>query len=246
MRVLLIDDHPLILTALHTLVKGLGERVDVVCVSKAQAARDALAVNPDFDIALLDLQLGEDDGFELLRELRGLHPALPVVIVTASDHRDDVIRAIDLGAMGFVPKFTANTMLMDALRMVLSGGVYLPPSVMRAPSQPRPRSRDGHAIDGDRPLESERAALALEALALTPRQKEVLAFLLRGQSNKVIARALNLSVETIKDHVAAVLRALKVSSRTQAVVAVSKMTNPAAFSGWREPRQTTTTTIGPG
>jgi DNA-binding NarL/FixJ family response regulator len=77
----------------------------------------------------------------------------------------------------------------------------------------------------------------LETLALTPRQKEVLTLLLRGQSNKLIARALNLSVETIKDHVAAVLRTLKVSSRTQAVVAVSKMANPAAFAGWRDRRE---------
>ena len=82
--------------------------------------------------------------------------------------------------------------------------------------------------------DGERAAATLETLPLTPRQKQVLALLLRGQSNKLIARALNLSVETIKDHVAAVLRTLKVSSRTQAVLAVSQMANPAAVSGWRD------------
>lgn len=239
MNVLLIDDHPLILTALKTLVQGLGEHVDVVSVVSARAARDTLAASADFDIALLDLQLGDGDGFELLVELRDLYPALPIVIVAASDHRDDVMRAIDLGAMGFVPKSTANAMLMDALRMVLSGGIYLPPSVMRSPSQPRSPGYGGQRNGWDGTLDGEKAAATLETLALTPRQKEVLALLLRGQSNKLIARALNLSVETIKDHVAAVLRTLKVSSRTQAVVVVSKMSNPGAFAGWRERQQTT-------
>lgn len=237
MNVLLIDDHPLILTALQTLVESLDEGVSVITAASAYAARQTLSANANFDIALLDLQLGDDDGFDLLVELRGLYPALPIVIVAASDHRDDVMRAIDLGAMGFVPKCTANALLMDALRMVMSGGIYLPPSVMRSPTQPR---RDGGALAArDGAFDEDKATAALETLPLTPRQKQVLALLLRGQSNKLIARALNLSVETIKDHVAAVLRTLKVSSRTQAVVAVSKMANPAAFAGWRDRQQST-------
>ena len=136
MKVLLIDDHPLILAALQTLVMGLGDHVDVVSAATAFQARETLAACADFDIALLDLQLGDVDGFELLVELRKSYPALPIVIVAASDHRDDVMRAIDLGAMGFVPKGTANAQLMDALRMVIAGGIYLPPSVMRSPSTP--------------------------------------------------------------------------------------------------------------
>ena len=239
MKVLLIDDHPLILAALQTLVMGLGDHVDVVSAATASQARETLAASADFDIALLDLQLGDVEGFELLVELRSSYPALPVVIVAASDHRDDVMRAIDLGAMGFVPKGTANAQLMDALRMVIAGGIYLPPSVMRSPSTPR-ASGPSQRIAWDGELDAERAAATLDTLALTPRQKEVLALLLRGQSNKLIARALNLSVETIKDHVAAVLRTLKVSSRTQAVVAVSQMANPIAFSVWLERQQHTT------
>jgi len=231
MNVLLIDDHPLILVALRTLVQDLGERVDVVAATTARQAREILAANADFDIALLDLQLGDDDGFDLLIELRSTCPTLSIVVVAASEHRDDVMRAIDLGAMGFVPKCAANALLMDALRMVMSGGIYLPPSVMRSPIQPRPQGARGM---WDGASDGERAAATLETLPLTPRQKQVLALLLRGQSNKLIARALNLSVETIKDHVAAVLRTLKVSSRTQAVLAVSQMSNPAALSGWRD------------
>ena len=238
MNVLLVDDHPLILVALQTLVRGLGEHVDVVSVASAGQARAALAESSDFDIALVDLQLGDGDGFDLLAELRRSYPALPVVIVAASDHRDDVMRAIELGAMGFVPKSAANGMLLDALRMVLAGGIYVPPWVMRSPAQPRPVASTGQRVAWDGEIDSERAAAALEMLALTPRQKQVLSLLLRGQSNKLIARALNLSVETVKDHVAAVLRTLKVSSRTQAVVAVSQMANPTAFAGWRDKQRT--------
>jgi DNA-binding NarL/FixJ family response regulator len=237
MNVLLIDDHPLILTAFQTLVRGLGEHVVVVSVASAGEARATLKTHPDFDIALLYLQLGDDSGFALLEELRASHPALPIVIVAASDCRDDVMRAIDLGAMGFVPKCTGNVALLDALRMVILGGIYLPASVMRSAAPPRTAGHHGERNLWDDSLDLEKSTAALQTLALTPRQKEVLALLLRGQSNKLIARALNLSVETIKDHVAAVLRTLKVSSRTQAVVAVSQMANPGVFSGWRERQQ---------
>jgi DNA-binding NarL/FixJ family response regulator len=237
MKVLVIDDHPLILHAMRSLMQQLGEKVDVVTASAAQPARDALAAGAEFDLALLDLELGEDDGFALLEELRGAYPALPIVIVAASDHRDDVMRAIDLGAMGFVPKCTSNDTLLSALGMVLSGGIYLPPSVMRS-TPSRAAVHRGVSAHWDERVESDRAAATVASLDLTPRQKQVLALLLRGQSNKLIARALNLSVETIKDHVAAVLRSLNVSSRTQAVIAVSQMSKPGSPPAWRQPHLT--------
>ena len=237
MNVLVIDDHPLILHAMRSVVQQLAEQVEVVTVTGSQAARDALAIDADFDLALLDIQLGHEDGFELLEELRSTYPALPIVVVAASDFRDDVMRAIDMGAMGFVPKCSSNEVLVSALEMVLSGGIYLPPSVMRSGAQQRCAGQRSALPHWDDRLDSDRAAAAVALLDLTPRQKEVLALLLRGQSNKLIARALNLSVETIKDHVAAVLRTLNVSSRTQAVVAVSQLSRPGAAPSWRQPHR---------
>ena len=236
MNVLVIDDHPLILSALRSVVTGLADDVTVVAVSTAAAARDAMAGESRFELVLLDLHLGEEDGFAFLAELRSAHPAVPVVVVSASDRRADVVRAMDLGALGFVPKCVGNDSLLQALRVVLSGGIYLPASLMRSPGdsetslrQLAPAWRDTTtASDGD-PTEA-----ALASLGLTTRQTQVLALLLRGQSNKLIARALNLSVETIKDHVAAVLRSLNVSSRTQAVLAVSRISNPRFLSTWQE------------
>jgi DNA-binding NarL/FixJ family response regulator len=100
-KVLLIDDHPLILSALEVVVRSLAQDVSVTCTPSAVLARQALATSADYDLALLDLQLGDDDGFALLVELRASYPAVPIVIISASDRRAHVLRAIDLGAMGF-------------------------------------------------------------------------------------------------------------------------------------------------
>jgi DNA-binding NarL/FixJ family response regulator len=241
MNILVIDDHPLILSALRSVVMGLATDVIVTAAATAASAREQMAASGPFDIVLLDLHLGDDDGFTLLAEWRTAHPALPIVVVSASDRRDDVVRAIDLGALGFVPKCMANESLLQALRVVISGGIYLPASVMRTPLGEEPPLGGRAALSWRRLAEGSSSAgagdqteAALASLGLTMRQTQVLALLLRGQSNKLIARALNLSVETIKDHVAAVLRSLNVSSRTQAVLAVSRISNPRLPAIWRE------------
>ncbi|HZE90866.1 MAG TPA: response regulator transcription factor [Rhizobacter sp.] len=226
MKVLLVDDHPLILSALKSVIKGLGEHVNVMGVATARAARDALQADHDFDLVLLDLQLGDTDGFELLEEFRAAYPALPVVVVSASDRASDVIRSIDMGAMGFVPKRASNETLCDALRMVMSGGIYIPPMTI-GDGRPAAPEHAPHAgpldATGRREATRYRSHASLASLGLTPRQNDVLALLLKGHPNKLIARELGVSVETVKDHVAAVLRALKVSSRTQAVLAVGQI-----------------------
>ncbi|MBK6852221.1 MAG: response regulator transcription factor [Burkholderiales bacterium] len=245
MNALLLDDHPLILSAMQALVQGLGPHVRAVGVETPNEAFAYLDEHQDVDIVLLDLKLGIADGFEVLVELRSKHPMVPVVIVSASESPADVIRALDCGAMGFVPKRASNEMLFEALHMVLSGGLYVPPLLtQQAPAQPAlsEPSRSAmldeiaaadQAISPGNPAQrmpassmrdDARAAQALfDTLGLTPRQLEVLRLLLQGQPNKLIARELGLSVETVKDHVAAVLRALGVNSRTQAVLAVNQM-----------------------
>jgi len=238
MKVLLIDDHPLILQALQSVIQSLGNDTTVVGVGSARAARDTLKADADFDLVLLDLHLGDADGFEVLVEFRRTYPALPVVVVSASDRHSDVIKAIDLGAMGFVPKRASNDSLFEALNMVMSGGIYIPPMTLGSEPAPKPegdtipsvlRVVGEHAQDSSFPS----AKSPLAEIGLTPRQTDVLALLLKGLPNKLIARELNLSVETVKDHVAAVLRALNVSSRTQAVLAVSQMSTPGGLNAWR-------------
>ena len=241
MKVLLIDDHPLILSALQSVIRGLGDDVVVQGASSAREARVVLEGDADFDLVLLDLQLGDANGFDVLSEFRAKYPALPVVVVSASDRTSDVIRSIDLGAMGFVPKRASNDTLFEALHMVMSGGIYVPPMAMGSDTDSDSlesgtlpgvlRVMRGQAEDSDFQTQP-----ALESLGLTPRQAEVLSLLLQGKPNKLIARDLNLSVETIKDHVAAVLRALNVSSRTQAVLAVGQMSRQGPSPSWRPPQ----------
>ena len=238
MKVLLIDDHPLILSALQSVIQGLGDDVTVIGAGSAKAARETLKTDSDFDLVLLDLQLGDADGFDVLVEFRAKYPALPVVVVSASDRSSDVIRAVDLGAMGFVPKRASNESLFEALHMVMSGGIYVPPMTMG--SEPRPSKPEGDTVPGvlrvlreGADASGHQAPAPLASLGLTPRQTDVLALLLQGKPNKLIARDLNLSVETVKDHVAAVLRTLNVSSRTQAVLAVSQMSQQGGLNAWR-------------
>jgi DNA-binding NarL/FixJ family response regulator len=248
MKVLLIDDHPLILAALQTVIERLREGVQVVGVEGATPAREILQQDSDFDLVLLDLRIGDADGFELLAEFRETYPALPVVVVSASDRSSDVIRSIDLGAMGFVPKRSSNEQLMEALSMVMSGGIYVPPMALGADGG-EPAGPPGAVVEtvpGDLGVigaEAQRSGFqappaSLAALNLTPRQKDVLSLLLQGLPNKMIARELGLSAETVKDHVANVLRVLGVGSRTQAVLAVSQMSQQAGdFSALRPARR---------
>lgn len=235
MKVLLIDDHPLILAALETVIQGLGAHVQVVTAGSARTARGILAESPSdgFDLVLLDLHLGDASGFDVLTEFRSTYPALPVVVISASDRSSDVIRCIDLGAMGFVPKRSSNDTLFEALHMVMSGGIYVPAMSLGGARHGSRRASDnilGGGVDEPLPPQTD-----LDALGLTPRQTDVLSLLLQGQPNKMIARELKLSVETVKDHVAAVLRALGVNSRTQAVLAVGQMSLASRASAtWRK------------
>ena len=247
MKVLLVDDHPLVLSALQAVIQNIGSDTTVVGVDSAAAARDTLLRDSEFDLVLLDLALGDADGFDVLVEFRAAYPAVPVVVVSASDRASDVIRAIDSGAMGFVPKKSSHGELHAALHMVMTGSMYVPPSMLglefgrsiaagdTVPGVMRPL--------GEAPLgaaaqpEPHQKLPSLKDVGLTPRQGEVLSLLLQGLPNKLIARQLNVSVETVKDHVAAVLRALGVSSRTQAVLAVSQMTQFQGGFSWRPPQR---------
>jgi DNA-binding NarL/FixJ family response regulator len=249
MKVLLIDDHPLILMALQSVIQGLDASIEVIAVDNAAAGRARLQADDDIDLLLLDLALGDDNGFDLLDEVRAAYPAIPVVVISATERSADVIRAIDAGAMAFVPKRSSHAALKEALSTVMSGGIYLPEPLMALLALPREPAPPETAAEGEAATDTQPGVMyvnelaqpapsqqvgSIDKLGLTPRQKDVLALLLQGKPNKLIARELNLSVETVKDHVAAVLRVLNVSSRTQAVLAVGQMTQlRGGFPTWK-------------
>ena len=212
MKILVVDDHPLILQALRQVLRDLDPGIEVLEARDGEEAFAQLREHPGLSLILLDLALPNTHGLDLLRELRASAPEAPVVVLSATEDRDTVLRTIHDGAMGFIPKTSKTEVLIAALRLVFSGGVYLPPSVFtssaHAVSEPRPPAP---------PTRSPRD------VGLTERQAQVLALLVQGKSNKLICRALDLAEGTVKIHVTAILHALNVANRTEAVVAVSRL-----------------------
>ncbi len=218
MRILIVDDHPLIREALRHVLTALDETLELV---EAQSCAEAMAIvagNDSLDLVLLDLGLPDAGGMTALTLMRERFPAMPVVVLSASEQPSVVSRAIDAGAMGFIPKTSSNQLLLNALKLVLSGAVYLPVEVLRQPhnASPRPDMHDAATTRIGLPGTP-------SDLGLTARQTEVLSLLVQGKPNKLICRDLNLAEGTVKIHVTAILKALGVINRTQAVIAVGRL-----------------------
>ncbi|MFG6412936.1 response regulator [Roseateles sp. DC23W] len=234
MRILLIDDHPLFREGVALLLKPLVEGLETWEAGSCEAAFELLAQRGSADLVLIDLGLPGLSGLEGLQRLRLEHPEVPVVVMSSSDDKDTVMAVLDAGAMGFIPKSSTSQVMLGALRLILAKGIYLPPSVFLA-------ARASPAVAAA-PAQGRSAAVASPAagrrpadLGLTPRQADVLHLLLQGKPAKLIGRQLNLSLSTVKAHTSAVLRALNVTTRTQAVLAAGRMglhfEEPAAGQG---------------
>ena len=213
MKILVVDDHALIRDALRGVLKELQDDATVVEAADSRQALRLTEGNPDLGLVLLDLNLPDRSGFDLLAELRGRHPAISVVVLSALSGRDSVARALDLGATGFIPKSASREVMLSALRLVFSGGVYIPPEILGWREPPARRGLPAAGSGPGSPRE----------LGLTDRQVEILALMMQGKSNKAICRTLDLAEPTVKNHVTAILKALKVTNRTEAVIAVGAL-----------------------
>jgi DNA-binding NarL/FixJ family response regulator len=211
MKVLVVDDHALVRDALLGALKDLKEVGTVLEASDGRQAMLFAREHPDLCLILLDLRLPDRDGFAVLAELREHHPSIAIVVLSGFDDRTNVVRALELGAVGFIPKTAHRNIMLKALQLVLVGGTYIPPEIL-------PRSNSLPLVEG-----VARPAASPTDLGLTERQIEVLALLMLGKSNKAISRELDLAEPTVKAHVTAILRALKVSNRTEAVLAVGAL-----------------------
>lgn len=213
MKALLVDDHALFRSGLMML---LATRFPEVVMREADGLTAALVhleVEPDIELVLLDLGLRDSEGLTTLRQLRAVSDERTLVVLSASDDADTMIAALNEGAAGFIPKTTRSGAIEQALRVVLGGGIYLPPAIYSAVA---PLSEMTQS-------EEDRAAEAIDRLGLSPRQVDVLRLLTAGQSNKVICRELDLAESTIKTHLLGLFRKLGVSSRTEAVVAAARI-----------------------
>lgn len=217
MKFLLIDDHVLIREALRGVVRELDAGATILEASRWGDAARLLKEHPDITLVLLDLMLPDRDGFTALAEARARHPKVPIVILSARSDRDDVERALGLGAVGFIPKSGERDVMLGALRLVFSGGVYIPPEIfIRTPPSAARSVAAARRAAGAAPT-------APDTIGLTARQIDVLNLMRQGKSNKAICRELKLAEATVKNHVTAILKALNVTNRTEAVVRVGTL-----------------------
>jgi DNA-binding NarL/FixJ family response regulator len=221
MKFLVVDDHELIREAMRGALKQLDSEAAILEAAHSRQAMLLIEEHTDLDLVLLDLSLPDRDGFSVLVELRKSHPSISVVMMSAQQDHDSVVKALNLGALGFIPKSVPRRVIIGALQLVMSGGIYIPPQAL-SQEQPRtesstqgPAVREEPAVDG--------ATVSPADLGLTGRQIDVLALIMQGMSNKAICRVLDRSEPTVKSHVSAILRALKVSNRTEIVIAVSAL-----------------------
>lgn len=223
MKILVVDDHALIREALRGVLRELkGESVVIVEATESSEALKQLEQHSDVELVLLDLNLPDRDGLDALRELGARWPTVPVIVLSAFHDREKVSKALELGAVGFIPKAARREVMCSAFNLVFAGGIYVPPEILTL------RTRSA-AVEASEPMPDLRARAL--ALGLTDRQAEVLALMMQGKSNKAICRALGLAESTVKVYVSAILRALNVSNRTEAVVAVRALGSGPATPG---------------
>jgi len=203
LKLLVIEDHALVREGLLQTLRGLEEEVSADGAPDADEALRLLEAGGDYDLILLDLMLPGTSGLGLLGVLRKRFPTIPVVILSAMDDADTVNRAMKQGASGFVPKSSSSDVLIDGLRQVLDGEVYLAPKIR------------------DREVGSRGRSVA-DRFGLTRGQVRVLELLTQGKTNRQIADLLGLTEGTVKIHVSAIFKALNVTNRAQALLAVSR------------------------
>jgi DNA-binding NarL/FixJ family response regulator len=215
MRILIGDDHLLFREGLRRLLEQLSADAEFVDASTFDEVLSAAeASSTDIDLALIDLQMPGWPGFRGIATLRGLLPKTPIVVVSASESVSDMKAAFEHGSSGYIPKSSSVKVMLGALNLVFSGGVYVPPAALMTP--------DG-APGSDVPGILHPSGGRYGAASLTHRQWEVLNCLREGKSNKQIAYELGLSEGTVKIHVTAIFKSLGVKNRTQAVIAAAEI-----------------------
>lgn len=221
MRVLIADDHTLVRRGLHLLLTKIYPEAEVEEASDIDAALRLIAARPEFDLVLCDLAM---PGMEQLKGLQLLGqklPGVPVVILSAISHSEDIVRAIEQGARGYILKSASDETFRHAVSLVLSGEIYLPSEAFldRQQRWVGARGAAGAEFAPGNPLSS-----------LTERQRDVLSLLMAGQSNKEIARNLGLLESTVKAHVKIILGKLDAANRTQAAMIAAEL-------GWPPPER---------
>jgi DNA-binding NarL/FixJ family response regulator len=212
MKILIADDHPLFRSGIRHVLLQLSAETEILEAEDNASAMAVLVAHADIALVLLDLAMPGMHGLKTLDAMTQQYPALPIVILSASESRIDMQRALDGGALGFIQKSATSAIMLSALRLVLAGGIYVPPALVQSIQTPVKASDERRE-------------------ALTPRQTDVLMQVIEGKSNKAIATQLGLTEATVKAHVTGIFKALRVNNRMQAAIAIGKVTQSKITQG---------------
>jgi len=224
MKILIADDHRLVIEAVKAKLSELEPGIEFVL---AMSVADLLAsASDELDLALIDLNMPGAEGQSHIDEVRKRHPAVPLIVLSGTEDPAVMRSALERGVLGFIPKAYSPEVMLSAVRLVLAGGVYVPPMMLSALPPGIVAGVAGAASGAAPAARTGSAPHTLEHLrnVLTERQVEVLQLLSQGKPNKLIGRALGISEGTVKIHLAAIFRALNVRNRTEAVVAAQSLT----------------------
>lgn len=206
MKLLVVDDHPIFRDGLAALLRQSVDQATVLQAPGCASALDIAAAHTDLDAVFVDLVMPGMTGDMAVREFRRVRPELPVIVLSSSENPGDVRRALQAGALGYIPKSADPNTLLSALRLVLSGSIYVPP-LMALAAEVVAEHRRGSEVPGS-------------IAQLTERQVEVLERVSQGLSNKEISAQLGIAEKTVKAHIAAIFKTLNVVNRTQAANAM--------------------------
>jgi len=204
MKILLADDHPLFREGVKPVLLKLDRRVTLIEAHDYPSAFAAMHRAREVDLALLDLFMPGMSGLEGVSRFRAAFPDIPVVVLSASEQTEDIKKLLAAGALGYITKASPSDVILSALQQVLAGTVYVPPSLQEFTN------------DAEAPA-------AVQSGALTSRQLQVMREMAKGRSNRQIGETLQVTEGTVKLHVAAIFRLLKVNNRTEAVLVIQKM-----------------------
>lgn len=211
MKTLLADDHPLMREGVRQVLSQLEPPVEIIDAHDYPSLFAQTALHTDLDLALVDLNMPGFVGMQGITQYRSRFPDIPLVVLSASESPHDIRNALEAGALGYIPKAASTAVMLSALRQVLAGNIFVPACLS-----------DGNGgLHTVAPADFE----ALQHSGLTARQLEVARLLAQGCANKAIAGMLAMSESTVKVHIAAIFRALDVTNRTEAVLAIQRLTH---------------------
>jgi DNA-binding NarL/FixJ family response regulator len=209
MKTLLADDHPLMREGVRQVLAQLEPAIEIIDAHDYPSLFAQTALHADLDLALVDLNMPGFVGMQGITQFRHRFPDIPLVVLSASESANDIRNALEAGALGYIPKAAATTVMLAALRQVLAGDIFVPACL-----------GDGHAgLHSVAPADFE----ALQHSGLTARQLEVARLLAQGCANKAIAGMLSMSEGTVKVHIAAIFRTFGVTNRTEAVLEIQRL-----------------------